>query len=103
MEEGVIFDIKDHVGRLLGRYPECLMKIVHDMAEKRYSPEVGFLLSLRIGLSRSIFSPMFTVDVPLYISTAYLYTTMLHICPLPYVDCAVMQLSEKIADLGGSI
>ena len=27
LKDGVIFDIIDHVGRLLGRYPESLMKI----------------------------------------------------------------------------
>ena len=28
--EGVIFDIINHVGCCLGRYPECLMRIRHD-------------------------------------------------------------------------
>ncbi len=36
--EGVIFDIIDDVVRLLGRYPEILMKIQHDLAEKKLFP-----------------------------------------------------------------
>ena len=62
LEDGVTFDIIDHVDRLLGRYPESLMKIRHDLAEKKLFPGggwgfglgLGFSVSLRIGLNRSI-------------------------------------------------
>ena len=37
LADGVIIDILDHVGRLLGRYTEYLMKIQYDMAEKKIS------------------------------------------------------------------
>ena len=37
----VLFDIKDYVGRVLGGYPESLMKIGHDLAEKKFVPGVG--------------------------------------------------------------
>ena len=41
MEDGVIFEIIDHVGRWLGRYPESLMKIGHDLVEKKFVPGSG--------------------------------------------------------------
>ena len=72
LKDGVIFDIIDPVGKRSGRYPESLMKIRHDMAEKKFVPSwgvrfggrgwgwglelgvgVGFSVTLRIGLSRS--------------------------------------------------
>ena len=31
----------DHVSRCLGRYPESLMKIGHDLAEKKFVPGLG--------------------------------------------------------------
>ena len=31
LEDGVIFDILNHVSRLLGRYPESLVKIRYDL------------------------------------------------------------------------
>ena len=34
--------IIDHVGRWYGRYPEGLMKIQHDMAEKKLFPGGGW-------------------------------------------------------------
>ncbi len=52
MKDGVTFDIVDHVDRWLGRYPESLMKIQHDLAEKRLFPRVG--VGVRVSLSRSI-------------------------------------------------
>ena len=67
LNDKVIFDIIDHVGRWSGRYPESLIKIGHDLADKKFVPGlglglgvggwgwgVGFSLSLRNGLSRSI-------------------------------------------------
>ncbi len=36
---GVIFDIIDYVGRLSGRYPRSLMKIRHDLSEKKVGVE----------------------------------------------------------------
>ena len=64
LEDGVIFDIIDHVERWFGRYPESLVKIRHDFAEKKCVPGrvgvgsgrvgVGFSLSLRNGQSHSI-------------------------------------------------
>ena len=47
MKDGVIFDIIDYVGRLSGRYPRSLMKsdprslmkIRHDLAEKKVGVE----------------------------------------------------------------
>ena len=42
MENGVTFDIIDHVDRRLGRYPESLMKIQHDLAEKKLFPGRGW-------------------------------------------------------------
>ena len=51
-----MFDIIDHVDRWLGRYPESLMNIRHDLAEKKLFPGgggvgvgVGFSVSLRNG------------------------------------------------------
>ncbi len=35
LEDGVTFDIIYHVDRWLGRYPESLMKIRHDLAQKK--------------------------------------------------------------------
>ena len=37
----VLFDIKDCVGQVLGGYPESLMKIGHDLAEKKFVPGSG--------------------------------------------------------------
>ena len=62
LEDVVTFDFIDHVCRWSGTYPESLMKIRHDLAEKKFVPGSGrvgwlggwFSLSLRIGLSRSI-------------------------------------------------
>ncbi len=34
LEDGVTFDIIDHVDRWLGRYLESLVKICHDLADK---------------------------------------------------------------------
>ena len=54
LEDGVIFDIIDHVDRWLGRYSESLMSVQHDLAEKKLFPGgvgwgVGFSVSLRNG------------------------------------------------------
>ncbi len=38
LKDGITFDITDHVGRWLGRYPEGLMKIQHYLAEKKLFP-----------------------------------------------------------------
>ena len=38
LEDGVTFDITDHVGRWVGRYPVGLMKIRHDLTEKKLFP-----------------------------------------------------------------
>ncbi len=62
MEDGVTLDTIDHADGWLGRYPESLMKIRHDLAEKKLFPGgvgvwvgvgVGFFVSLRISLSQS--------------------------------------------------
>ena len=45
----VIFDIIDNVGRFLEIYPECLMKIGHDYAEKKLGPGSGWF---RVGFGR---------------------------------------------------
>ena len=63
MEDGVTFDIIDYVDRWSGRYPESLMNIRIDLAEKNLFPVgvgwggggggggvgVGFSVSLRNG------------------------------------------------------
>ena len=36
LEDVVIFDIIDNVDQLLGRYPESLWHIRHDLAEKKF-------------------------------------------------------------------
>ena len=41
-EDGIIFDIIDHVSRWLGRYPESLIKIGYDLAEKKFVPRSGW-------------------------------------------------------------
>ena len=54
MKDGIIFDIKDHVGRGLGRYPESLMKFGNDLAEKKFVPGSGS--GLGVGLGVGVFS-----------------------------------------------
>ena len=48
MEDGVTFDIIDHVGSCLERYPESLMKIRYDLAEKKVNPRVVWRVG-RVG------------------------------------------------------
>ena len=50
LNDGVIFDIIDPVGKRSGRYPESLMKIRHDMDEKSLSPVGGFGLVAGVGV-----------------------------------------------------
>ena len=50
MEDGVIFDIRDHVGRLLRRYPESVMNIPHGLAEEKFVPGVGGIVWGLVGL-----------------------------------------------------
>ena len=45
LEDGGPLYIIDHVGRWYGRYPESLMKIRHDMAEKKLVPGGRWVLA----------------------------------------------------------
>ena len=53
-EEGVIFDIIDHVGRRFGRYHESLMKTSYDLAD--FFPPGSGWWGWGVGVKWGVFS-----------------------------------------------